>query len=149
MGRIHTHRKGKSHPIRPTSKRIPSWINYSIDEIDSIIVKLAKDGLTSSKIGTKLRDEYGVPLVKPILGKSIVEVLKSNNTGPTMPEDIERLLIKAKKLQEHLNVHKGDRINVRSLELIEAKIHRLSKYYKNLGILPSEWKYSTIVAQLA
>ena len=39
--------------------------------------------------------------------------------------------------------------NVRSLELIEAKIYRLSKYYKAIGILPQDFKYSAVVAQLS
>jgi len=38
---------------------------------------------------------------------------------------------------------------VRSLELIEAKIYRLSKYYKEIGILPQDFKYSAVVAQLS
>jgi small subunit ribosomal protein S15 len=37
---------------------------------------------------------------------------------------------------------------VRSLELIEAKIHRLSKYYKRTGKIPGNWKYSAVIAQL-
>jgi len=32
---------------------------------------------------------------------------------------------------------------------VEAKIHRLSKYYKRKGILPSDWQYKAVVAQLA
>lgn len=148
MARIHSHRRGKSHSMRPTSKRVPSWSTYSIDEIVTQIVKMAKDGLTPSEIGLKLRDEYNIPLVKPILGKSILEVLEENGLKPSLPEDLERLMEKAKRLQEHLKVHKGDRKNVRSLELLEAKIHRLSKYYKSIGFLPEDWKYSTVVAQL-
>jgi small subunit ribosomal protein S15 len=34
------------------------------------------------------------------------------------------------------------------LELIEAKIHRLSKYYKRSGRLSKNWKYSAMIAQL-
>jgi small subunit ribosomal protein S15 len=34
------------------------------------------------------------------------------------------------------------------LELIEAKIHRLSKYYKRTGKIPENWKYSAVIAQL-
>jgi small subunit ribosomal protein S15 len=32
--------------------------------------------------------------------------------------------------------------------LIEAKIHRLSKYYKRIGKLQKKWKYAAIIAQL-
>lgn len=134
--------------MRPTSRRVPTWSTYSPDEIVTLIVKMAKDGATPSEIGLKLRDEYNIPLVKPILGKSVLEVLEENGLRPSFPEDLDKLMKKAKKLQEHLKAHKSDRKNVRSLELIEAKIHRLSKHYKSKGLLPEDWKYSTVVAQL-
>ncbi len=109
---------------------------------------MAKDGLTPSEIGLRLRDEYSVPLVKSVLGKSVLEILEENGLRPSLPEELDRLIKKAKRLQEHLKAHKGDRKNVRSLELLEAKIHRLSKYYKSVGLLPEDWKYTTVVAQL-
>ena len=149
LARIHSHRKGKSHSTRPTSKRAPSWVTHSPEEVEALIVKLAKSGLKPSEIGIRLRDEYGIPLVKPVLSKSITDVLRENNLLGELPEDLERLLTRAKRLQEHLAVHRSDRKNVRSLELLEAKIHRLSKYYKRIGRLPQEWKYSAVVAQLA
>ncbi|MBI4258916.1 MAG: 30S ribosomal protein S15 [Thaumarchaeota archaeon] len=148
MGRMHSHRKGKSHSRRPASKRSPSWTTYSPDEIVTLIVKMVKEGLTASQIGVRLRDEYGIPLVKPILGKSISEIIAENKLTPDTPPDVGRLLQRAKKLQEHLKIHSGDRKNVRSLELLEAKIHRLSKYYKRMGRLPAKWKYATVIAQL-
>lgn len=148
LARIHSHRRGKSHSIRPTSKRAPTWSTYSSDEIVTQIVKMAKNGLTPSEIGLRLRDEYSVPLVKLVLGKSILEILEENGLRPSLPEELDRLIKKAKRLQEHLKAHKGDRKNVRSLELLEAKIHRLSKYYKSRGLLPEDWKYTTVVAQL-
>jgi small subunit ribosomal protein S15 len=149
LARIHSHRRGKSHSTRPTSKRAPSWVTHSPEEVEALIVKLAKSGLKPSEIGVRLRDEYGIPLVKPILGKSVTDVLRENNLLGDLPEDLERLLARAKRLQEHLAVHRSDRKNVRSLELLEAKIHRLSKYYKRIGRLPQDWKYSAVVAQLA
>ena len=134
--------------MRPTSRRAPTWSTYSTDEIVTQIVKMAKDGLTPSEIGIKLRDEYNIPLVKPILGKSVLDVLEENGLRSSLPEELDRLMKKAKTLQEHLKAHKSDRKNVRSLELIEAKIHRLSKYYKSKGSLPKNWKYSAAIAQL-
>ena len=147
MARIHAHRKGKSHSTRP-SRTIASWVTLGKDEISSLIVKMAKDGLGSSEIGIKLRDEYGIPLVKPIVGKSITEILEENGVSGEMPEDLDILVRKALGLQKHLRTHKSDRNNVRSLELLEAKIHRLSKYYKKQGELPQNWKYAAVVAKL-
>jgi small subunit ribosomal protein S15 len=147
MARTHAHTHGKSHSIRPTSKNAPVW-TISNEEIITNIVNFGKDGLTASEIGSKLRDEFAVPLVKPILGKTITQILEENNVNRSMPEDLERLVRKALGLQKHLNTHNSDRRNVRSLELIESKIHRLSRYYKNNGKIPKNWKYASVIAKL-
>jgi small subunit ribosomal protein S15 len=148
MARTHSHRRGKSHSIRPPSRRVPPWVTYSPDELTAFIVKFAKDGLTPSQIGVRLRDEFGVPLVQPIAGKSILQVLAEHGVKAALPEDLERLLRRAQSLQAHLRAHPADHTNVRSLELLEAKVHRLAKYYKAAGRLPHTWKYSAVVAQL-
>ena len=36
MGRMHTHRHGKSHSIRPATLRVPSWIKLSPKEIEEL-----------------------------------------------------------------------------------------------------------------
>jgi small subunit ribosomal protein S15 len=51
-------------------------------------------------------------------------------------------------LQKHLKVHNTDKRNIRSLELIEAKIHRLSRYYKKKGKIAQNWKYAAVIARL-
>jgi len=106
-----------------------------------------EDGLTASQIGIILRDEYGIPLVKPILGKTITDVLRENGVKQDMPEDLDRLVKKALGLQRHLRTHNSDRRNVRSLELIESKIHRLSRYYKTRDKIDKNWKYAAVIAQ--
>lgn len=148
MARIHVHTHGKSHSTRPTSKSPPAWLNQSQEKVTSLVVQLSKDGLGPSEIGLKLRDQHGIPLVMPIVGKSVTDILAENNIRSEMPEDLDQLVKKALGLQKHLKVHNSDHRNVRSLELVEAKIHRLSKYYKRLGRLPQTWKYAAVIAQL-
>jgi small subunit ribosomal protein S15 len=148
MGRLHTHNHGKSHSTRPIELKKPSWVTQSPKEIEEIIVKYGKDGLTASQIGIKLRDQHAIPLVKPILNKGITEVLDENKLNPELPEDLNNIVIKAVGLQKHLKSNKSDNRNVRSLELIEAKVHRLSVYYKKIGRIPKNWKYKSVVAQL-
>lgn len=109
---------------------------------------MSKDGLSPSEIGLKLRDEHAVPLVKSVTGKTVTQVLAENNVRPEIPEDLERLVHKAVGLQKHLKAHNSDHRNVRSLELVEAKIHRLAKYYKRTGKLAQNWKYAAVIAQL-
>jgi len=148
MGRMHTHRHGKSHSIRPTTLRVPSWVTLSSKEIEELVVKYTKEGLTPSQIGNKLRDQHAIPLIKPITKKSIGEILEENDLKTEMPEDLENIVKRAVGLQKHLKVNKGDNRNVRSLELIEAKVHRLSVYYKRIERIPKTWKYKSVVAQL-
>jgi small subunit ribosomal protein S15 len=148
MARIHAHTHGKSHSTRPTSKDVPPWLTESQEKVSSLIVGLAKEGITISEIGLRLRDEYGIPLAKPILGKAIADVLVDNDIRRDMPEDLEHLVMKALGLQKHLRTHNSDHRNVRSLELIESKIHRLSKYYKKIGKIKKNWKYAAVIAQL-
>ena len=148
MGRLHTHNHGKSHSMRPIELKKPSWVTQSPKEIEEIIVKYAKDGLTTSQIGIKLRDQHAIPLVKPILNKGITQVLEENKVNPELPEDLNNIVNKAVGLQKHLKSNKSDNRNVRSLELIEAKVHRLSVYYKKIGRIPKNWKYKSVVAQL-
>jgi small subunit ribosomal protein S15 len=149
MARIHSHRHGKSHQTRPTSKSPPSWVTTSPEEAKAAMLKLAKEGVSPSKIGMALRDDYGVPLASRLLGKSVGEVLAEGKVAPKIPQDLQDLIDRALRVQKHLETHKADRKNVHSLELVEAKIYRLAKYYKAKGILPQDFKYTAVVAQLA
>ncbi|HZA47924.1 MAG TPA: 30S ribosomal protein S15, partial [Nitrososphaera sp.] len=148
MARIHVHTHGKSHSTRPTSKGTSPWLSQNRDQISALVVELAKEGFSPSEIGLRLRDAHGIPLVKPILGKSLTSILTENNIKSDMPEDLDKLVRKALGLQKHLRVHNSDHRNVRSLELIESKIHRLSKHYKREGKIPKNWKYAAVIAQL-
>jgi small subunit ribosomal protein S15 len=146
MARMYSRKRGKSGSTRPISKRPPQWCKYAAEEVEDLVVKLARQGLPPSRIGVVLRDQYGIPLVKPILGKSVNDVLSAAGLAPNIPEDLENLIKKAENLKKHLSRNKSDYINKRALSLLESKIHNLSKYYKRRGILPEEWKYKAVVA---
>jgi len=141
--------KGKSHSTRPVSKRPPSWCKYQPEEVEALAIKLAKEGQPPSRIGTILRDQYAIPLVKPITGKTITQILKDAELAPAIPEDLGNLLRKAGRLVAHLEKNKKDLHNKRVLQLVEAKIHKLARYYKREGILPSNWKYEPKIATIA
>lgn len=116
--------------------------------MEALVIKLAKEGNSPSKIGTILRDKHGIPLTKPITGKAITQILKDQGTAPAVPEDLDALLKKASTLATHLERNKKDQHNKRSLQIIEAKIHKLSRYYKNKGVLSSDWKYVPKIASV-
>jgi small subunit ribosomal protein S15 len=133
--------KGKSHSIRPVSKRAPTWCKYKPEEVDSLIIKLAKEGHNLSKIGTILRDQHGIPLTKPLTGKSVSQTLREAELEQPIPEDLETMLKKAARVNAHLEKNQSDLHNKRSLQIVEAKIYKLSRYYKRKGRLPPEWQY--------
>jgi len=148
MARIHARRKGKSGSKHPYRASKPDWVPYESREIEELIVKLAKDGNSQSKIGIILRDQYGIPSVKDLTGKKIGYFLKKNKLESDLPEDIQNLIRKAINLRKHLEKHKKDKHNRRGLQLIESKIRRLAKYYKREGRLPSDWRYEPEKARL-
>ena len=140
--------KGSSHSIRPVAKRPPVWCKYTPEEVEAFIIKLAREGHSSGRIGVILRDQYGLPLAKPISGKTITDTMRQHGFAPAIPEDLEVLLKKASGLIVHLEKNRNDSFNTRALQAIEAKIHKLSKYYKRKGILTPDWKYEPKTASL-
>ncbi|MBD3263168.1 30S ribosomal protein S15 [Candidatus Woesearchaeota archaeon] len=141
MARMHARRKGKSGSKKPLAKTPPSWIGYKSKEVEKLVVKLAKQGLSSSKIGLTLRDSYGIPDVKKLTGKKISQIIKENKLTSDLPEDIQNLIEKAMQIRKHLETHKKDKVTKRGLQLTESKIRRLEKYYKKTKVLPADWKY--------
>ncbi len=140
--------KGKSHSIRPVSKRSPSWCKYQPEEVEALVVKLAKEGNAPSRIGTILRDQHSIPLVKPITGRTITKILRESQLAPSIPEDLGNLIRKAESLGLHLERNKKDLNNKRSLQIIEAKIYQLSRYYRRKDVLPANWKYEPKIASV-
>lgn len=141
MARMYSRKKGKSASKKPVKKTIPVWMRYKPREIEMLITKLAKEGKTTSWIGTILRDTYGIPDVKLVCKKKISTILKEKKIERELPEDLTALIKRAVMLRKHLEENKKDKTAKRGLQLTESKIKRLVKYYKKSGKLTSEWKY--------
>jgi small subunit ribosomal protein S15 len=140
--------KGRSHQTRPVTKRPPAWCRYTAEEVEALVIKLAKEGQPLSKIGVILRDQHGIPLTKPITGKSVSQILKEKELAPSLPESLENLMRKATRLHVHLDKNKADLGNKRALQIVEAKIYKLARYYKRKGVLPPNWKYEAKATSL-
>jgi len=138
---MHSRRKGKSKSKRPPRAKAPEWCNFSTEEIEDFIVKLAKEGHGPSMIGTILRDQYGIPFTKLICNKSLTTILEERELKSNLPEDLTNLIKRAVNLRRHIEENKKDLHSKRGLQLIESKIYRLSKYYRNTKVLPKDWKY--------
>lgn len=148
MARIYSGKKGKSGSHKPPIKTAPRWVRYKREDVEKLVVKLAKERHGSAAIGTILRDQYGIPDVKAVTGKTVVEIMKENMLYPEMPEDLLSLLRKAVNLREHLGRNKADAHSRKGLEHLESKIRRLGKYYSREGLIERGWKYDPEKAKL-
>jgi small subunit ribosomal protein S15 len=142
MARMYSRKRGKSGSHKPIVKTSPEWIPYKEKELEMLIAKLSKEGLTPSQIGLNLRDSYGIPDIKVVMGKTVTQILKEKKLEKELPEDVLSLMRKAVMLSKHRAVNKGDMTAKRGLQLTESKINRLVKYYKNTGRINADWKYS-------
>ena len=84
--------------------------------------------------------------------------------APEIPEDLYMLIKKvcmgicprvrhgntkyrqAVAVRKHLERNRKDKDSKFRLILIESRIHRLSRYYKTVGVLPPTWRYESATA---
>ena len=108
-------------------------------KIGEVIENLSKEGLTKAKIGLVLRDSYGIPKSK-FLGKKLGRILVERKISSGLPEDLLDLVNNSNKLKKHLEKNKQDKSAKRGLQLAEAKIKKLSNYYKKRAVIPGNWE---------
>ncbi len=140
----------KKRKARTKSRKLetPEGLELNAKEIEKTVLKLRGQGKTSSEIGIVLRDRYGAPDVKEATGKKIVQILKENKVGPKIPEDLQRLILRAIDLKTHLDQNPKDLHNKKAFQDIESRIRRLIKYYKREKVLPEEWVYDLKMARM-
>ncbi|WP_414469992.1 30S ribosomal protein S15 [Methanobacterium sp. ACI-7] len=126
----------------------PDWVEYSNEEIVELILKLRKEGNSTSVIGIALRDQYGIPDVKTITGKKITKILEDNGQELKYPEDLMNLIRRAVNIRDHMEENPKDLHTRRGLRIIESKIRRLVRYYVREGVLPEGWRYDPRSAAL-
>ncbi len=126
----------------------PEWLEMTTEEIEELIVKLHREGQSTSQIGITLRDQYGIPSTKTVMGEKITDILKKNGTEFTYPEDLLNLIRRAVNIREHLDENPKDVHSKRGLIKIESKIRRLVKYYTRNNVLPEGWRYDPKTAAL-
>ena len=141
MARMHSRKRGKSGSKKPLKKTVPVWLTYKANEVELLIAKLAKEGKSSSEIGTILRDTYGVPDVMTLCKKKISDILKEKNLAQELPEDLTALIRKLVAIRKHMEANRKDQTAKRGLQLTDSKIRRLVKYYKKSSRLAIGWKY--------
>ena len=148
MARKYSGSRGKSGSKKPFREKKPNWLRYSAKEAEQLTIKLVKAGKMPSQIGIILRDSYGIPDIKLVTKKSITKILEENKLSLKVPEDLYALIKKVTKLMKHLEAKPKDESVKRGLIITESKIHRLEKYYKRTGKLPSDWHFDKTKAKL-
>ena len=141
MARLHSRKKGKAQSNRPPLLLKPDWVELSKEEVEKLVIDMARKGVPQSKIGAILRDSYGIPLVKQVTGKKISKILEEAVIKSELPEDLYNLIRKAERIKKHLEKNKKDMVSKRGFLNTISKIHRLSKYYKRVGKLPKDWRF--------
>ena len=148
MAKLHSRKGGSSRSRPPMVTKAPEWSDVSKEELEKTIMKLHDTGMSPSRIGLTLRDQYGVPNAKLVIGNSITGFLKDNNALGDIPEDLTNLMRKALHVRKHIKSNKKDVHNKRALQLTENKIRRMVKYYHDSGRLAPEWTYSPETAEI-
>lgn len=145
MAKLYGHGRGKARSHRPLNLK-PEWLKLSAKEVEQIIIQLAQKGVGEGKIGLILRDSYGIPSTKAITGKTIKKILQENieEMKSKVPYDLFNLIKNLKRLKKHFETNKKDMSAKRGIQLFEAKIRRLQKYYKKRKILPENWDFREV-----
>jgi small subunit ribosomal protein S15 len=138
-------RHASSKPVRDAA---PAWVPMLPREAEAKVVELAKEGKQPALIGLILRDSYGIPSVQELTGKKIAQIMKDAGVSGKLPQDLQNLIQRSIHLQEHLAANSRDLHNMRGLELMEARIRGLAKYYQGRGELPADWNYTRGGARL-
>jgi small subunit ribosomal protein S15 len=146
MAKLHTRRKGKSgsRKIKGSAK----WVDIDSEEVEKIIVELRKSGNSNAMIGVILRDQYGVPSVLEVCGKTLNKIVEEKLGKIQYPDDLLNLIKKAVNLRKHISKNKSDVHNKLRLVRTESKIRRLVAYYTRKKILPENWRYDPETAAL-
>jgi small subunit ribosomal protein S15 len=148
MSRIHSGRKGRAGSHRPYPLVKPEWVTTSSEEVVEQAVALSKSGQSAALVGLTLRDQHGIPSSRAVTGKRLAVVLSEKGIRPEIPDDLQALLKRVVHLQRHLTTHPKDLSNRRGLALMESRIRRLARYYRQRRRLPENWRYSAAGAAL-
>lgn len=68
------------------------------------------------------------------------------STHQPSPHPLTPLPSQAVAVRKHLERNRKDKDSKFRLILIESRIHRLSRYYKTVGVLPPTWRYESATA---
>ncbi|MFA6022987.1 MAG: hypothetical protein WC781_02790 [Candidatus Pacearchaeota archaeon] len=104
-------------------KKMPE--RAKVEDIEAIVIDLAKKGTSPSKIGIILKEKYGVQKIK-LLGKKISKILKENKIS--YEDDHVSIQNKIKSLEKHYEKNKQDKRAEREIVRYIGLRKKIEKY---------------------
>jgi len=108
---------------KKADKKIPE--RAKVENIEEIIIALAKKEKSPAKIGLILKEKYGLTKTKAI-GKKITKILKENNIE--YDDDLIIVNKKISNLEEHIKKNKQDKRAKRELVKFIGLRKKLERY---------------------
>ncbi|PIN77385.1 hypothetical protein COV15_02065 [Candidatus Woesearchaeota archaeon CG10_big_fil_rev_8_21_14_0_10_34_12] len=105
-----------------------TWAKISQEEVEKIIIGLARQGMQPAQIGLMLRDQHGIP--KTPISKKISHVLKEKGLY-TFP-DLKNIEAKSENLKNHFDKNRQDKKAKRALQIVEARKRKIKNYSARL-----------------
>ncbi len=151
MAKMYTKRHGKSKsrkPVIDAEKLGKGTDELSKEEIIKLIESYGRQGMSPAAIGEIMKKKHNVRFIKQATGKRLMQILSEQGIKFEVPPAMLDLIKKAVRVRKHLEANKQDVHNRTSLNRIESKIWRLTKYYIKEGTLPKGWRYNPETAGL-
>jgi len=104
----------------------PAWLKMKEPELKKIIAELAKTTDQPAKIGTILRDQYGIPTTK-LYGKKLVQYLKELKIKSKT--ELDNAQTKLEKIKTHLEKNITDKKSKHKLQKAQTRVQVLKKYF--------------------
>ena len=116
--------KEKKEAKKKTSVKKESKAKPTQEEFEAKVLEFAEQGLTSDKIGEKLRKEGIHPKEYK---KKISKILKDK--GKYINADLENVEKKLKNLENHYKRNRQDKNALKQREKIFARVRKLRNYF--------------------
>ena len=108
--------------ISEEKEKKPEKVKISFEEFEKRVKQLAEEGLTSEKIGEKLRKEGIHPKE---FEKKISEIMGKNYSPP----DIVNIQKKLDNLIKHIEKNKQDKRAIREKDRVFAQLRKAKQYF--------------------
>lgn len=110
-----------------TKESKTDWVKQKPEEIEKIIVDLARKGMPPEKIGLVLRDQHGIPKAR-LLGKKIGQILEEHKIK--VNSEHVNFTRRVENLKKHFGKHKHDYTAQRRIIQHSSSIRKIENLAK-------------------